>query len=244
MKNRENMRIDKLISNPYKHLVSFAYWEFEGYVDKNGVLYDLAVNTLQKMSTQQEVDNIGLNTQTICLGLNYGTFKEGVTELPEYANFHEMAGDNASQSEFILPTTLEKSNKTLHNDERLGYALYNTKAWGSLMLDLICKDKNGEFNGYPEGAIKVALDELKTKEQKRNQIDGVIEILDYFETSNPQIICFGKDVYAILNENLDYIREKLGSETNLINSTHYSRTTGKSHDDYINRILRNELSSI
>lgn len=226
----------KLKSSKYNNLISFAYWEFDSSNKCDGLLCDTAVDTLQSIDNQQKIQELGLHVDTVCMGLNYGTFKENIKVLPDFANFHTVAKSTSSTTEYFSFRTNQKEHKSLSNDERLANSLYGTEAWGSLMLDLICIDKKGEYNGYPESKIQVVEKELKTPEVKLTQINGVLKILKYFEVNSPNIICFGENVYKVLSEHLDYIKNEIGLDTKLLSVKHYSHTTHISHNDYIRDI--------
>lgn len=230
-----------LKENQFKHLVSFAIWDFESYEYPNGYHYDTAVKKLNEVKSQEEIDELNLNADTAIIGLNYATFGEGMDTVPDYANFHLSIKDGQSSTSYKLPTTGEQSSKSLHNDERLGYALYNTSAWGGIMLDLMCRDKNGDFLGFPESKSNVAASELKDENMAKLQLEGVIKILQYFNSKNPRIICLGGDVYQNMNKYKNLVVENLGNETQIIKATHYATTTGKSHNEFINEILRTEI---
>lgn len=238
------LNIKNLKNNKFKNLISFAYWEFnfdEGKSVINNMFFDKGIITLQNINEQSQIDEFGLKSDYVCLGMNYSTFKEGVESIPDFGNFHLMSMSKSKGRNYTNPVTGKIDTKPLHNDERLALSLYDTSFWGALMLDLICIDKNGDFNGYPESKIQVAKNELKTHESKIKQINGVIEILKSFGSNNPQILCFGNDVYNVMNEYIEHIKKELGRETKLIKTKHYATTTGISHNEYINETIRGIL---
>ena len=67
------LKIENIKNNKFKNLISFAYWEFDFDEDKsviNNMTFDKAIMTLQNIDQQYQIDELGLKSDYVCLGMN------------------------------------------------------------------------------------------------------------------------------------------------------------------------------
>lgn len=244
MDKEKILDIEKLANKKYKHLISYAVWDFgKDSVEIDGQYYDPSVEKLQNPSKYREFfEENPLKTDYVIMGLNYATFKaadkdvDGYT-IPDYANFHLIENKDIKGEEFYNPYLKKKESKKIHMDQKLGLATYETPAWGSLMLDLMCVDEEGRFLGYPESKINVAEKRLRDPLIALQQITGVLTILREYEIEDPKILALGVTVNKYLIEHYSLLLKVLGNNTRVIEVPHYSNARGIPKTDYINKVI-------
>ena len=126
------LNIKNLKNNKFKNLISFAYWEFAFDEEKsviNNMTFDKSIITLQNIDQKYQIDELGLKSDYVCLGMNYSTFKEGVERIPDFGNFHLMSMSKSKGRNYTNPVTGNIDINPLRNDERLNLSIYDTPSY-------------------------------------------------------------------------------------------------------------------
>ena len=181
-----------------------------------------AVETLNSISSQTRLDESEwqLNPQVVLVALNFADRDEAVQEATNSVAFHAFHEETSTTS-----------------DHRLRDVCCGTPLWGGYITDLV-KIVDGQVQPLRNSNASDVMKLLKSDRFRHEQVAGFVEELKQLNVSSPTIIAMGNDVHRVLSrpEVAQQLHSELGPETKVLKITHYSKTAGFRHHDFVKRV--------